>query len=73
MLQQSHISSIPTSMHEGFNVQDLPPRASTVSEDTLGNIFGGKCQSVGTFCAFTACCPGLICPGHFWERRCRSR
>jgi hypothetical protein len=36
------ISSIPTSVREGFDVQDLPLRASTLSEDTLRKVFGGE-------------------------------
>ena len=36
------ISKIPTDVREGFDVQDLPPRASTVSEELLVNIFGSE-------------------------------
>jgi hypothetical protein len=66
-------SSIPTTLREGFDVQDLSPRASTVSEDTLENVFGGRCLREGASCnpnpPFLRCCPGLICYG--LARRCR--
>ena len=57
------ISSIPTTVRERFEVQDLPPRASTVSEDTLENLFGGKCLPAGVRCVPMPrqCCPGLKC------------
>jgi hypothetical protein len=69
------ISSIPTTMGKGFDVQDLPPRASTVSEDTLENVFGGaaSCLGIGASCnpnpPFLRCCPGLTCSA--FTRRCR--
>lgn len=50
------ISSIPTTVREGFDVQDLPHRASTLSEDTLENVFGG-CRKGGQWClADNQCC-----------------
>lgn len=55
-------SSIPRTVHEGFDVQNLPPRASTVSEDTLENVFGGNCLPAGAPCFLgRPCCPGLKC------------
>ena len=62
-------SSIPTIVREGFDVQELSPRASTVSEDTLENVFGGNCLLAGVLCASLRarllpgrqCCPGLKC------------
>jgi hypothetical protein len=67
------ISSIPTTVRAGFDVQDLPPRASTVSEDTLENVFGGvKCGGTGAFCFNTTdCCKGLKCKG-ILRRGCRK-
>lgn len=69
------ISSIPTTVREGFDVQDLPLRASTVSEDTLENVFGGRCLPEGASCnpnpPFVRCCPGLRCSGLIL--RCRPR
>lgn len=67
------ISSIPTTLRKGFDVQDLPPRASTVSEDTLGNIFGGKCLPAGLPCWLLRrpCCPGLKCRGVGLDLFCR--
>lgn len=38
-------SSIPKTVREEFDVQNLPPRAYTVSEDTFKNIFGGDFPS----------------------------
>lgn len=62
------ISSIPTTVREGFDVQDLPLRASTLSAETLTNVFGGKCFSAGVLCASPRaflpagrCCLGLKC------------
>jgi hypothetical protein len=62
------ISSIPTTVRKGFDVQDLPLRASTLSAETLTNVFGGQCFSVGVLCASPRaflptgqCCPGLKC------------
>lgn len=59
-------SSIPRTVREGFDVQNLPPRASIVSEDTLENIFGGdfpSCLPLGSRCFLgnKKCCPGLLC------------
>ena len=66
------ISSIPTIVREGFDVQDLPPRASTLSEDTLENVLGSiGCGKVGKFCINTTdCCRGLKCKG-ILRRGCR--
>jgi hypothetical protein len=62
------ISLIPTTIHEGFEGQDLPLRAATLSAETLTNVFGGKCFSAGVLCASPRaflpkgqCCPGLKC------------
>lgn len=62
------ISSIPTTVREGFDLQDLPPRASTLSPETLTNVFGGNCLPAGVLCASPRaflpkgqCCPGLKC------------
>ena len=62
------ISSIPTTVREGLEVQDLPPRASTLSEDTLEKVTGGTCLPAGALCASPRalltgrkCCPGLKC------------
>jgi hypothetical protein len=62
------ISSIPTTVREGFDIQDLPLRASTLSAETLINVFGGKCFPAGVLCASLRailpegqCCPGLKC------------
>lgn len=35
-------SSIPTTVREGFSLQDLPQRVSTLNEEILENIFGGQ-------------------------------
>jgi hypothetical protein len=66
------ISSIPTTVREAFDVQDLPPRASTVNEDTLENVFGSiGCGRRGDFCFnSTDCCSGLKCKG-ILKRGCR--
>jgi hypothetical protein len=55
------ISSIPTTVREGFDAQDLPPRASTVSEDTLENIFGGDCRPLRSWCLFDNQCCSYNC------------
>lgn len=36
------ISSIPTTVREGFDLQELPPRASSMSAETLAIVFGGE-------------------------------
>jgi hypothetical protein len=68
-----NLSLIPTNVREGFDVEDLPLRASTVSEDTLENVFGGRCLPEGASCnpnpPFLRCCPGLTCSA--FTRRCR--
>lgn len=59
------ISSIPTNVYEGFDVQDLPPRASTLSTENLVNVFGGKrcfwqrCRTTAD-CVRTAGCPWCV-------------
>jgi hypothetical protein len=67
------ISSISTTVREGFDVQDLPPHASTVSQDTLENGFGGRCLWEGASCnpnpPFLRCCSSLTCSA--FTRRCR--
>ncbi|MEA5604852.1 hypothetical protein [Nostoc sp. UHCC 0252] len=67
------ISLIPTTVREGFDVQDLPHRASDLSEDTLANIFGGWCIRKGHICAFSAdCCRSAPnCIGKLF-RRCAT-
>ena len=57
------ISSIPTIMREGFNVQNLPLRASTVSEELLVNVFGSevaRCFPQKT-CRISKDCWSLLC------------
>jgi hypothetical protein len=67
------ISSIPTTVHEGFDVQDLPPRASTLSEVTLENVFGGNCGANRAYCApfpiIRSCCANFKCD----KFRCQPR
>jgi hypothetical protein len=62
------ISSISTTLREGFEGQNLPLRASTLSAETLTNVFGGTCFLAGVLCASPRaflpkgqCCPGLKC------------
>ena len=45
------ISSIPTTMREGFDVQDLPHRATPLSAEHLSKVFGGACIKDGNICA----------------------
>ncbi len=37
------ISSIPTTVCKGFDVQDLPLRATPVSVEQISEVFGGIC------------------------------
>ena len=67
------ISSIPTTVHEGFNVQELPARASTLNEDSLKAVFGGACYNERHLCFQTVnCCPGLECRGLLLKRCYKS-
>lgn len=38
-----NLSSIPTTVPEGFDVQNLPLRATPVSEEQMSELFGGDC------------------------------
>jgi hypothetical protein len=44
-----NISSIPTTIREGFDVQDLPSRSVNLSAETLSKVFGG-CLKHGSRC-----------------------
>lgn len=70
MLNQ--ILSIPTTVRAGFDVQDLPPRASALSEDSLENISGGRarCRPIDAFCITDGDCCSRKCEG-FLSRGCR--
>jgi hypothetical protein len=56
------ISSIPTTVRQGLEVvQDLPHRASSLSESILSQVFGG-CRTEGYVCSnSTPCCSGHTC------------
>ena len=41
------ISSIPTTMREGFDMQDLPHRAASISLEHLGEVGGGSSRGFG--------------------------
>lgn len=41
------ISSIPTTVREGFDVQDLPHRAASVRLEHLSEVGGGSAQGFG--------------------------
>jgi hypothetical protein len=73
------ISSIPTTMREGFDVQDLPPRATPMSQEQMSKVFGG-CRREGSTCwVGSQCCyknsagRRLACDGPPWVRRCVPR
>ncbi len=56
------ISSIPTTVREGFYVQDLPPRATSVSAEQMSEVFGGVCKPLGAQCRRSSeCCYRLKC------------
>jgi hypothetical protein len=55
-------SSIPTNVRDQFDVQDLPARASSVSEDTLKMISGGVCYVYGS-CSYDFQCCSARCYG----------
>lgn len=58
----AQISSIPTTVREGFEAQNLPHRASTVNEGSLRAIFGGAhCIPKGGRCGFGQWCCSLRC------------
>ena len=71
------ISSIPTAVREGFDVQDLPSRAIPVSQEQMSQVFGG-CSAEGSLCAAGwECCNKnarnqcLGCNGNIFGRRGR--
>ena len=66
------LSSIPITVRAGFDVQDLPHRASTLNEDSLKDVFGGsRCIREGNLCSpRTSCCYPTSCGG--WLPRCRK-
>lgn len=69
------ISSIPTTVREGFDVQDLPHRASTLSEEQMSKLFGGACSPRGASCVNDDdCCKDAPdCVGFWiWNRSCRT-
>lgn len=69
------ISSIPTTVREGFNVQDLPHRASTLSEEQMSKLFGGACSPRGARCSRDRdCCRAAPdCVGiNPFNRTCRT-
>jgi hypothetical protein len=49
------ISSIPTTVRQGFDVQDLPSRSVTLSAEDLSRVFGG-CVKQGRRCGKDADC-----------------
>ncbi len=56
------ISSISTTVREGFEVQDLPPRATPVSAEHMSEVFGSACKRTGGICwVKETCCPGYYC------------
>jgi hypothetical protein len=60
----SNLSLIPTNVREGFDVQDLPPRASTVSEEQMSRVFGGNhpnCSRGGQRCLLNRDCCSKKC------------
>jgi hypothetical protein len=69
------ISSIPKNVREGFDVQDLPHRASTLSEEQMSKLFGGACSPRGAKCTFDRdCCkraPDCVGLNPF-SRTCRT-
>ncbi len=48
------ISSIPTTVRDGFDVQDLPLRATSVSVEQMSEVFGGDCFSGSMFTSCTS-------------------
>jgi len=51
------ISSIPTTVREGFEVQDLPSRSVTLNAEQMSQVFGG-CSKRGKRCYIDADCCG---------------
>jgi hypothetical protein len=53
-------SSIPTNVREGFDVQDLPLRATSVSAEQMKEVVSGaKCRPYQAQCwSSTVCCSG---------------
>ena len=70
----AQISLIFTTAREGFDVQDLPHRATPMSQEQMSEVFGG-CRGRGRLCVFGfQCCSSLQCRGGILEdkaRRCR--
>ncbi len=62
------ISSIPTTVREGFDVQDLPSRAVTLSAEQMNKVFGG-CVRDGGRCYIDADC----CSNKPLEFNCKRR
>ncbi len=67
------ISSIPTTVREGFDVQDLPARASTLSEEQMKKMFGGECKPRGAQCWYSRECCSRRCVGISPWRICQAR
>ena len=75
------ISSIPITVREGFDVQDLPHRATPMSQEQMSKAFGGgKCRREGALCVYGGqCCYKnragklLACDGIWPTRRCVPR
>ena len=55
------ISAIPATMREGFDVQDLPPRATSVSAEQMKEVWGGQCSSTGQRCIRNRDCCSKRC------------
>lgn len=65
------ISSIPTTVREGFDVQDLPLRASTVSAEQISEVFGVlSCFNSSVVVSYFTSCPNLK---DMAASRCRRR
>ena len=62
------ISSIPTTVREGFDVQDLPSRSVTLSAEDLSKVFGG-CVKEGGRCSKDSDC----CCNKRYEFNCLNR
>jgi len=83
------ISSIPTTVREGFDVQNLPYRATPMSQEQMSKVFGGgNCpgqpeysgRPEGATCLYGGqCCYKnragklLACDGFWPTRRCVAR
>lgn len=60
------ISLIPTTVREGFDVQDLPSRAISLSAEQMSKVFGG-CVFDGGRCYIDADC----CSNKVFEFNCK--